>query len=121
MPILAYLLARFSEPSSYAGLGAVLALAGWNLPDPTLAQKHQDASAAKLVLKHVRFAAVKFMFQPQQKEYLVPLSWKLSRQQKAEVEHAWQAILDDQSAEAPLAQVDRLFAVPSGAAGGTAP
>ena len=33
MPILAYLLARFSEPSSYAGLGALLALVGWNLPD----------------------------------------------------------------------------------------
>lgn len=38
MRILAYLLARFSEPSSYAGLGAVLALVGWNLPEPALAQ-----------------------------------------------------------------------------------
>jgi len=34
MQTLAYLLARFSEPSSYAGLGAVLALIGWNLPEP---------------------------------------------------------------------------------------
>jgi len=33
MAILAYLLARFSEPSSYAGMGALLALAGWNLSD----------------------------------------------------------------------------------------
>lgn len=37
MQILAYLLARFSEPSSYAGLSAGLALIGLNLPDPTLA------------------------------------------------------------------------------------
>jgi hypothetical protein len=36
MQILAYLLARFSEPSSYAGLGAALALIGWNLPQPVL-------------------------------------------------------------------------------------
>lgn len=36
MQILPYLLARFSEPSSYAGLGALLALLGWNLPDATL-------------------------------------------------------------------------------------
>jgi hypothetical protein len=36
MQILGYLLARFSEPSSYAGLGAVLALIGWNLPDSTV-------------------------------------------------------------------------------------
>jgi hypothetical protein len=36
MHILAYLLARFSEPSSYAGLGAALALLGWNLADTTL-------------------------------------------------------------------------------------
>ena len=46
MQILAYLLARFSEPSSYAGLSAVLALAGWNLPDPTLAQFVQLLAAA---------------------------------------------------------------------------
>jgi hypothetical protein len=38
MQILAYLLARFSEPSSYAGLGALLALLGWNLPNTTLGQ-----------------------------------------------------------------------------------
>ncbi len=36
MQLLAYLLARLSEPSSYAGLGALLALAGWNLSDTTL-------------------------------------------------------------------------------------
>ena len=46
MQILAYLLARFSEPSSYAGLGAILALAGWNLPDPTIAQLVQLLAAA---------------------------------------------------------------------------
>lgn len=46
MQILAYLLARFSEPSSYAGLGALLALAGWHLPDPVLAQLVQAAAAA---------------------------------------------------------------------------
>ncbi len=36
MQLLAYLLARLSEPSSYAGLGALLALAGWNLSDTAL-------------------------------------------------------------------------------------
>ena len=45
MPILAYLLARFSEPSSYAGLGAVLALLGWNLPDTILGQLAQALAA----------------------------------------------------------------------------
>ena len=38
MPILAYLLARFSEPSSYAGLGALLALVGWNLSESIVGQ-----------------------------------------------------------------------------------
>ena len=38
-------LARFSEPSSYAGLGAVLALAGWNLSDTTLGQIVQLCAA----------------------------------------------------------------------------
>ena len=45
MQILAYLLARFSEPSSYAGLGAVLALLGWHLPDPALGQLAQALAA----------------------------------------------------------------------------
>jgi hypothetical protein len=45
MQILAYLLARFSEPSSYAGLGALLALAGWNLSDPILGQLTQLLAA----------------------------------------------------------------------------
>jgi hypothetical protein len=45
MQILAYLLARFSEPSSYAGLGAVLALIGWNLPQPFLADLAQALAA----------------------------------------------------------------------------
>jgi sulfite exporter TauE/SafE len=45
MQILAYLLARFSEPSSYAGLGALLALAGWNLTDPMLVQLVQLLAA----------------------------------------------------------------------------
>ena len=36
MRLLAYLLTRFSEPSSYAGLGALLALLGWNVPDTVL-------------------------------------------------------------------------------------
>ena len=45
MRILAYLLARFSEPSSYAGLGALLALLGWNLPDPVLGQLVQALAA----------------------------------------------------------------------------
>src|SRR5438105_419342 len=38
MPILAYLLARFSEPSSFAGLGALLALLGWHLSDTIVGQ-----------------------------------------------------------------------------------
>ncbi len=45
MQIVAYLLARFSEPSSYAGLGAVLALLGLNLPDPALGQIAQLLAA----------------------------------------------------------------------------
>jgi hypothetical protein len=45
MPIFAYLLARLSEPSSYAGLGAVLTLLGWNLPQPLLADIVQAAAA----------------------------------------------------------------------------
>jgi hypothetical protein len=50
MPLLAYLLARFSEPSSYAGLGALLALAGWNLTDPVLGQLvHALAAVCGLV------------------------------------------------------------------------
>ena len=44
MPILAYLLARLSEPSSYAGLGAILTLLGWNLPQPVLADIVQAAA-----------------------------------------------------------------------------
>ena len=45
MRLFAYLLARFSEPSSYAGLGALLALVGWNLPDPVLGQLAQLLAA----------------------------------------------------------------------------
>jgi hypothetical protein len=45
MHIIAYLLARLSEPSSYAGLGALLALAGLNLPDPVLGQLAQVLAA----------------------------------------------------------------------------
>jgi len=33
MSMLSYLLARLSEPSSYAGMGALLALAGIHLSD----------------------------------------------------------------------------------------
>jgi hypothetical protein len=46
MQPLAYLLARFSEPSSYAGLGALLALLGWNLPTSTIGQVVQLLAAA---------------------------------------------------------------------------
>ena len=46
MQPLAYLLARFSEPSSYAGLGALLALLGWNLPASTVGQVVQLLAAA---------------------------------------------------------------------------
>lgn len=45
MQILAYLLARFSEPSSYAGLGAALALLGWNLPNTIVGQLVQLLAA----------------------------------------------------------------------------
>ncbi len=45
MRILAYLLARFSEPSSYAGLGALLALVGWNLSDTIVGQLAQLLAA----------------------------------------------------------------------------
>ena len=47
---LAYLLARFSEPSSYAGLGALLALVGWNLPDSILGQLAQLFAAGCALL-----------------------------------------------------------------------
>jgi hypothetical protein len=45
MQFATYLLARFSEPSSYAGLGAALALLGWNVSDPTLSQIIQCSAA----------------------------------------------------------------------------
>ncbi len=45
MQIVAYLLARFSEPSSYAGLGALLALVGWNLSDTIVGQLAQLLAA----------------------------------------------------------------------------
>jgi sulfite exporter TauE/SafE len=45
MQLVAYLLARFSEPSSYAGLGALLALAGWNLSDSMIGQLVQLLAA----------------------------------------------------------------------------
>ena len=46
MQTLAYLLARFSEPSSYAGLGGLLALLGWNVPDTVLGHLIQGLAAA---------------------------------------------------------------------------
>lgn len=50
MPTLAYLLARFSEPSSYAGLGALLALVGFNAPDAVIGQIAQLLAAACALL-----------------------------------------------------------------------
>ena len=46
MQILAYLLARFSEPSSYAGLGALLALLGLNTSDMVAGQVVQVLAGA---------------------------------------------------------------------------
>ena len=55
MQLLAYLLARFSEPSSYAGLGAVLALLGLHFSDSLTGQLAQLLAAlcalAALLLK----------------------------------------------------------------------
>ena len=55
MPILAYLLARFSEPSSYAGLGAALAVLGLQFSDTLIGQLAQFLAAgcalAALLLK----------------------------------------------------------------------
>jgi len=55
MQIVAYVLARFSEPSSYAGLGALLALAGVHFSDSDLGQLAQFLAAgcalAALLLK----------------------------------------------------------------------
>jgi hypothetical protein len=45
MPFLAYLLARFSEPSSYAGLGAILALLGLHFSDTMTGQLAQCLAA----------------------------------------------------------------------------
>lgn len=55
MTLFAFLLARLSEPSSYAGLGAVLALAGVHFSDTDLGQLAQFLAAgcglAALLLK----------------------------------------------------------------------
>lgn len=55
MRILAFLLARLSEPSSYAGLGAILALGGLHFSDTELGQLAQFLGAgcglAALLLK----------------------------------------------------------------------
>jgi hypothetical protein len=55
MQFLAFVLARLSEPSSYAGLGAILALAGLNFSDSDLGQLAQLLAAgcgfAALLLK----------------------------------------------------------------------
>jgi len=55
MQILAFALARFSEPSSYAGLGAILALAGLHFSNSDLGQLAQFLAAgcglAALLLK----------------------------------------------------------------------
>src|SRR6202790_2264134 len=55
MQILAYLLARFSEPSSYARIGAVLALLGLHFSDTVIGQLAQFLAAgcalAALLLK----------------------------------------------------------------------
>jgi hypothetical protein len=55
MQYVTYLLARFSEPSSYAGLGAVIALVGWHLSDTDLGALVQLLAAgcavAALLLK----------------------------------------------------------------------
>jgi len=45
MQIVSYLLARFSEPSSYAGIGALLALLGVQASDPVLADLAQLLAA----------------------------------------------------------------------------
>ena len=45
MPIFAYLLARFSEPSSYAGLGAALAVLGLQFSDTLIGQLAQFLAA----------------------------------------------------------------------------
>jgi hypothetical protein len=55
MQTISFLLARFSEPSSYAGLGALLALAGFHFSDTDLGQLAQFLAAgcglAALLLK----------------------------------------------------------------------
>lgn len=55
MQMLAFVLARLSEPSSYAGLGAILALVGLNFSDSDLGQLAQFLAAgcglAALLLK----------------------------------------------------------------------
>lgn len=55
MQTISFVLARFSEPSSYAGLGAILALAGFHFSDTDLGQLAQFLAAgcglAALLLK----------------------------------------------------------------------
>jgi hypothetical protein len=50
MQMLAYLLARFSEPSSYAGLGAMLVLLGWHFSDSDIGAVVQFLAAACALL-----------------------------------------------------------------------
>lgn len=45
MQIVSYVLARFSEPSSYAGLGALLVLAGFHFSDTDIGQLAQFLAA----------------------------------------------------------------------------
>lgn len=49
-PVVAPILSRLSQPSSYAGLGTLLALFGGALPDPLLVQLGQGLAAAFAVL-----------------------------------------------------------------------
>ncbi len=50
MQMVNYLLARFSEPSSYAGLGAMFALLGWNVPEAAIGHLIQGLAAACALL-----------------------------------------------------------------------
>jgi len=50
MRLFAYLLARFSEPSSYAGIGAILALMGWHFADSTIGEIVQFLAAGCALL-----------------------------------------------------------------------
>ena len=60
MQTISFVLARFSEPSSYAGLGAILALAGLHFSDTDLGQLAQFLAAGSASRRCCSRSAARF-------------------------------------------------------------